>query len=220
MKFRNLPASLALAGALLFAGTVNAAVLTLDFTGFKNGSESGSLTVNDNTNASAQAGLFTFNITNADGETDLMGQIMAFCLEADVFLDDTINYEDLTLQAYGFGDTRIANIEALFSKYLGQTGSSEKDAAFQLALWEIVYDDDFSFEAGMFQASGFGDSVALAKTWLDSLGSGSFETLWALRSLGEDDSQDLITWVPEPGTLALLGAGLIGFGAFRRRNRA
>jgi hypothetical protein len=225
MNIRKLATSAALAGALLVGSVANAAVLTLDFTGFKNGSVSGSLTANGDTINGAQAGMFRFNVTNVVGDApiDLFNQIHAFCIEATIDLQDPADYQLLSAGDYFNDATKYGLIQQLFSKHFAETGTRNTDAAFQLALWEIIYDGgDLDLSGGNFTATGFEGALGIAAGWLANLGTGnSFSGLWALQAPGvgvPNDSQDLITWeVPEPATLALLGIGLIGFGAMRRR---
>jgi hypothetical protein len=225
MNLRKFAAAAILAGGLLLAGTTQAAVITLDFQGFQNGSKTGTITAMGTTVSNTQAGLFVFNVTNVSGdpEINLYSKLVAFCLEANVLLQDPASYELLSAGDYFNDAARMARIEQLFSQFLGSIGTATTDAAFQLALWEIIYDSDLNLEAGDFVASSFGGARAVAQGWLDSLGTGGSASLWALRAPGDgvsNVSQDLITWVPEPGTLALLGLGLIGFGAMRRRAKA
>lgn len=104
-------------------------------------------------------------------------------------------------------------------------GSDTNKAALQLAIWEAVYDPgNLNLTTGDFMVTG-GDAAAIAQagTFLTSagqLGAGTYPTALGkfTSSLAEGPiSQTLITAVPEPGTYALMLAGLAGVGFVARR---
>lgn len=117
-----------------------------------------------------------------------------------------------------FDAVRTANMQRLFGNFYPGTVQSDPtySAAFQLAVWEIAFDTnlDIFSGAGLTITGGDGASMSLAQTFLNVVAADtSYGTeLYLLSSSG---AQDLITIVPTPGSIALLGIG--GLMAARRR---
>jgi len=94
-------------------------------------------------------------------------------------------------------------------------------AAFQLAVWNILYDTDNFVDLGTWFAKGDASAISLANSWLATLPSSSSFSLVQLTSLEHQDfvtPGGPLTQVPEPSPLPLLGAGLAAMTfALRRR---
>ena len=124
----------------------------------------------------------------------------------------------------------------------GAFGSNVWSSAFQLSVWEMIYETDgtyglggggtFSSNTGA-NASGNDAEKAVyqANAWLTQLNSGvGSASGWTLYKFASDTRQDYVSAsyrdgggtlsrsVPEPGSLSLLGLGLGAF-AFTRRKR-
>ena len=118
----------------------------------------------------------------------------------------------------------------LITKYRADVDTTVEAAAFQVALWEILYETSstYSLTSGAFTETAANDGVrTLAQGWLSNLGTVSNVNVFKLESLGYYDShhnwvaghQDFLvtTPVPEPSTNALMVAGLLGIGYVVRR---
>ncbi len=106
-------------------------------------------------------------------------------------------------------------------------------AAFQVAVWNIVFDSDLSLGGGSFTWTGGPTAVSTAaQSLLSQVGSynGNGYTNWTLykfespipnsvTSTGYQNYVSATYKVPEPGTVALLGLALAGLGAAARRRR-
>ncbi len=169
-----------------------------------------------------------FSWTKTGGTyTGVSGNYTAFCLELTQTIQEPNSY---TYKAVPLADAPGAN--GPFTNPLGATGASQVSelwgnwystldfndatqmAAFQIAIWEIVYDSNLILNgAGDSLQIGVAPAVAvLAQTYLDAVdGSGPFA---ALDALTNPDVQDQV--VPTPGAFALLGIGGL-FAARRRR---
>ncbi len=107
-----------------------------------------------------------------------------------------------------------ALLSALFQEAYGAAiTSAMNSAAFQLAIWEILYDPGLDLFSGTFHTNRVGNTTdALAQTWLAGLG--GFTDKGDIILYHNGDHQDFIgrrppSDLPEPGPLALIGAGLV-----------
>ncbi len=169
----------------------------------------------------------------------------AFCIDVNHWLVTPSAYYDIRPIASVSGD-RLSLIGQLYDEGAGSLGDGLHDpsdsAAFQLALWEIMFEGDGSvgssatasnfnfFSNGDFMARQFpSGTLDLANSWLHGLDlSGTPSGAYQFYEMVPSDSSGNLTpnsnqrllvarKVPEPGTLALLGAGVFAFGFVRRR---
>ncbi len=145
-------------------------------------------------------------------------------------------------QFFSFGNSYIYAVSlpssAIYTR-LGQlfteanavaTSTTTNSAAFQLAVWNILFDVDSTVNGGSFTVTnnhGNGAAVTQANAWLAGLG--SYADNYDVFLLSNDSHQDFITpghprgfLVPEPTPLLLIGAALVAmmFATRRRGGKA
>ncbi len=130
----------------------------------------------------------------------------------------------------GMGTSKADQLRELWTIARDQVQDSLTAAAFQLAIWEVVYDDDTSLSTGSFQAKkrNTGDLIpATAQNWLSQIdGTHELANIFGMRNSGTQDQVFFQPPPPSPRTEAVplpgaawCGGLLLGGLAFRSLRR-
>ncbi|HZW06839.1 MAG TPA: Cys-Gln thioester bond-forming surface protein [Phycisphaerales bacterium] len=224
-------ATLATITVLALAGTSLADTVNARFTGVSPGQ---SVTMRlDGHNINTQAGAYNF-LRSASNPGTLAGfapTFQGFCIDLTEYVQVGHTYQWHTValgnaptsDAGPMGAANALRLGRLFAnQYTGLATASNQaqaHAAFQIAVWEIVFDDGLDLAHGSLKATNApAGTIALAQSWLNTLGSGAGWNLIAIDDQpGCDDGHQGYVLTPAPGAAALMGLG--GLAGMRRKRQ-
>lgn len=213
-----------MAVALVAILTTSASAVPLYITwGLKDGIAGGKIGTNT---WNAQTGAFLARVGSSTGQS--IGYVYCLDLGRTMNLNHTYDFDlfDTTHQdlhqntpsGYHRGNGDRAGW--LYNNYGRNPASAVHAGALQVALWEVLYDTDNNIFTGHFKVTGYnlGFDPNQAQQYVDlSIGKSDLASYFQSKS---QNAQDLIAPVPEPATMILLGAGLLGSGVvFGRRKK-
>jgi len=180
--------------------------------GYAKGSEEFSVTAPP---ATANAGAFT---GTWNGQP-----IIFFCFELTQYFQFGVPYSDYV--ASNPSNAQFALLSRLFTEAFDHVlDNTDNSAAFQLAVWEILYDPSpTSLSTGTFHVTddfGHPGTVSLATTWLNNLPPVGTYTITLLHSPDHQDfvfGTNTLREAPEPSLLFLASIGLAAMGFVMRR---
>lgn len=228
MKTRNLIVAAATAAVIATAGQASADTIKGKFTSLL------SKDVNiSNTHRSGNVKTVQFawdrNDTAGPGvDSTIDDNFTSYCVDLaqNVTANTTYTFHVKTPVEYGFSSAQTFLLSALWADFLPDADTKDKSAAFQLAVWEIVFDTNGQVGSGAFKANSPDTPKSIAQGWLNTISSPGYvpsNPLPTLRILQSSTAQDQLTAIQTPvpapgaGALGLAGIGLL---AARRRRAA
>ena len=177
--------------------------------------------LNNGSPSSISTGQYNWTRTGGDALAPV-GGFATFCIEVTQQIAFGGNYSyDVIPLAGGplpatfetpMGAAKAGLIAGLWNAHYGSLVTSTDFAAFQVAVWEIVYDATLDVASDSFQVTSNAPVALLAQSWLNTI-TPADPVAAGLFALSSNDFQDQL--VPAPATLALLGLG--AFAGRRRR---
>ncbi len=169
--------------------------------------------------------------TSAGGFTGVFNgsNFLSYCIELAQQFSFGTNYTNYSVVPVAsapntspMGATQAMDLAKLVAAHFsGSFASTTLTGAMQLAIWEIVYETSgtYGLTGGTFEVTSSNDAAAVAQanTWLAGLG--NLTAMAPIIALGSADTQDFITIIPVPPSLALFAGGLL-FGLWGVRRRA
>ena len=217
----KLPSAL-FAAAFAFAGASQALAANVTFSGFAHGSESVNFSLSAPNLLLSGSGSAGGMLASLNGGA----AFETYCVDLYQHISFGTPYADYTLPntTHTFANAQAYTDLGRLYATAGVINDSVREAAFQIAVWEIAYetknlynlaDGSAIFNGGSAASSG---ALTLASGWLSSLTNGSHPDISVLDSR---EHQDMIfAPVPEPETYSLLLAGFAAVSFVARRRKA
>jgi hypothetical protein len=199
---------------------VRAGTITADFNGVSP-SKGISYKLNGGNTQSTSAGVFDWTYVSGD-KLNNASTFKTFCIDLIHFIstnskytysiDNPLGADTQAIQG-GLTSGQVSLLSELFGKYYNSVVDSNTGAAFQIAVWDIVYDGGVPNSSSPFKVTSSGTAEALAVQWLNNLDPSKTSNLLVLDSVKAGDHQNQITLgpvVPEPASLVLASIGAVG----------
>jgi hypothetical protein len=222
--------SLAVLGALVAPTMVSATAVNLVYEG---GTANGTAVI---TASPAPApinqtvGAWGFNMDDTTGQIgDENGDFVAWCLDVSDWLQGTSSYlitDTPFSTSFGLDSAEMARVQSVFDANYSSVdlSNSTEAAAFQMALWNALYDGDALVESGLFTVtSATAGAMSQADAYLAAAAAyagGQRYSMTFLESLSGGQNLVTVAPIPLPATALLLMGALGGLGALRRRRAA
>ena len=154
--------------------------------------------------------------------------LYGFCVEN---RDASRAFHDYRLWTIGDDGEKYEQAAWLAENYFSSLGSTNQNAAAtQIAIWEACFETDGILDVtdGYFKVTANGATLTQAQDLLDNMQLASFTpSKWYLAISPPDQDPDtgepqdfIVPNIPEPGTMLLLGTGLLGLYGYARRKRS